>query len=249
MLTVINGNIIHLGFGFLRSIEITTIKTIMNERHSGGYFRGLQDFLNRTPISLEQLSILIRAGAFNFTRKSKKELLWNAHFFLAKSKKTAPERTLFERKVKEFTIPELYFHPLENAYDEIELLGFPVTCSPFDLLEEMRLPQTLSADLPRFIDKNVEIVGSLIHIKRTRTSNAKTMSFGVFIDFEGHWIDTVQFPEIARRFPFKGGGCYLIRGKVVSEFGFISIEASELYRLPNVNMEEPSTRLKIPKAV
>ena len=73
------------------------------------------------------------------------------------------------------------------------------------------------------------------------------MTFGVFIDFEGHWIDTVQFPNVTAKYPFRGGGCYLITGKVVEEFGFISIETSTLYRLPNENMEEPSTRLKVPK--
>ncbi|WP_346858320.1 DNA polymerase III subunit alpha [uncultured Draconibacterium sp.] len=244
--TVINGNVIHLGFGFLKSLETTTINAILNERYRGGYYRSLQDFLGRVPISLEQLSILIRVGAFNFTRKSKKELLWNAHFILAKSKKTAPERTLFQQEVKEFTIPELYYHPLENAYDEIELLGFPITRSTFELLENMPLPKTLAADLPQLINQNVVIVGSLVHVKRTRANNAKTMSFGVFIDFKGHWIDTVQFPQIAARYPFSGGGCYLIKGKVVEEFGFISIEVAELYRLPNENMEEPSTRLKAP---
>jgi len=113
----------------------------------------------------------------------------------------------------------------------------------------MSLPDTIAADLPHSINKKVEIVGSLVHVKRTRTSNSKIMSFGVFTDYEGHWIDTVQFPGIASRYPFQGGGCYLIRGKVISEFGFISIEASEIHRLPNVNTEEPSTRLKIPKAI
>jgi len=245
--TVIDGTAIHLGLGFLKSLETNTIDAVLKERYRGGYYRSLQDFLGRVPISLEQLSILIRIGAFNFTRKSKKELLWNAHFILSKSKQTAPERTLFKQEVKEFKIPELYYHPLESAYDEIELLGFPVTCSPFELLEDLTLPQTVAADLPKLINRNIEIVGNLVHVKRTRTNNGKTMSFGVFIDFEGHWIDTVQFPDIAARYPFSGGGCYLIRGKVVEEFGFISIEAAEIYRLPNENMEEPSTRLRMPE--
>ena len=246
MKTVINGKVIHLGMGFLKSLETNTVNAIINERYRGGYYRSLQDFLGRVYISLEQLSILIRVGALNFTKKSKKELLWNAHFILSKSKKTAPERTLFKQEVKEFTIPELYYHPLENAYDEIELLGFPVTRSTFELLENRQLPPTRVADLPQLINQNVAIVGSLVHVKRTRTNNAKTMSFGVFIDIEGHWIDTVQFPEVATRYPFSGGGCYLIKGKVVEEFGFVSIEVTELYRLPNENMEEPSTRLKAP---
>ena len=247
--TVIGGKVIFLGLGFLKSLETTTIQAVLDERYRGGYYRNLQDFLTRVPISLEQVSILIRTGAFNFTQKSKKELLWNAHFILSKSKKTAPERTLFQQEVKEFSIPDLYFHPLEDAYDEIELLGFPVTRSPFGLLEDLKLPQTVAADLPGLIGKNVSVVGSLVNIKYTRSGNGRGMTFGVFIDFQGHWIDTVQFPEVAEKYPFRGGGCYFIKGKVMEEFGYISIETTELYRLPNENMEEPSTRLKVPKSM
>ena len=247
--TVISGKVIFLGMGFLKSLETTTIHAVLDERYRGGYYRSLQDFLTRVSVSLEQVSILIRIGAFNFTQKSKKELLWNAHFILSKSKKTAPDRTLFRQEVKEFSIPDLYFHPLEDAYDEIELLGFPVTRSPFGLLEDLKLSQTVAADLPQLIGKNISIVGSLIHVKRNRANNGKIMSFGVFVDLEGHWIDTVQFPNVTEKYPFRGGGCYLITGKVMEEFGFISIETCELYRLPNENMEEPSTRLKVPKTM
>ncbi len=249
---LIKNNIIYLGFNFVKSLENHTIERILSARYRGGYFRNLQDFIKRTSVSLEQLSILIRVGALGFARKSKKELLWNAHFILAKSKRTAPERTLFEREVKEFRIPQLYHHPLENAYDEIELLGFPVSSSPFELLEDFNVPKTIVKELSGMINKNVEIVGNLVHVKRTQAGSGaygekKNMSFAVLIDFEGHWIDTVQFPEVAARYPFRGPGCYLIKGKVVEEFGFISIETSELYRLPNVNLEEPSTRLKLPE--
>jgi DNA polymerase-3 subunit alpha len=245
-LAAIKNEHIYLGFDFIKSLETTTIKGILTARYRGGYFKDLQDFLKRTPISLEQLSILIRIGAFNFTGKSKKELLWNAHFILSKSKKTTPVPTLFERRVKEFSLPQLYFHELEDAYNEIELLGFPVTCSSFQLIEKAEYPKLVASDLHQLIGKKVEIVGKLVHVKKTRAGNGKIMSFGVFIDYNGYWIDTVQFPDIAERYPFRGSGCYLIKGKVMSEFGFISIETSELYRLPNINLEEPSTRIRLP---
>ena len=243
---VIKNEHIYLGLAFVKSLETSTIKNILLARRQRGNFRDLQDFLGRIIISLEQLSILIRVGAFNFTGKTKKELLWNVHFILSKSKKTVPTPTLFNNKVKEFSLPKLYSHELEDAYDEIELLGFPVSCSSFQLIEEAKYPKLIAADLKRLVDKNVEIIGELIHVKKTMASNGKVMSFGVFIDYEGHWIDTVQFPGIAQKYPFRGKGCYLIKGKVMSEFGFISIETSELYRLPNINLEEPSTRLKLP---
>ena len=244
--TVIKGRQIYLGLGFVKNLEIATIKAILKSRQADGTFYSLQDFLSRVPVSLEQLTVIIRCGSFAFTGKSKKELLWNAHFILSKSKKTAPLPTLFNSKVKEFSLPDLYFHPLEHAYDEIELLGFPVSCSPFQLIEEYDYPKLVAADLLKFKDKRVEILGNLVHVKKTKASNNKIMSFGVFIDLEGHWIDTVQFPEVAKRYPFRGGGTYIIHGKVVEEFGFVSIETAELYRIPNVNMDESSTRLKSP---
>jgi DNA polymerase-3 subunit alpha len=58
------------------------------------------------------------------------------------------------------------------------------------------------------------------------------MNFGTFIDAEGHWIDTVHFPEVAQRYPFRGKGVYKIIGKVVEEFGFLSLEVSELEKVP-----------------
>ena len=243
-ISVIRGKTIYLGLGFVKSLETNTIRSIVLERLKNGCFKNLQDLLNRVPVSLEQLCILIRIGALRFTGKSKKELLWDAHFILGKSKKVKPEKTLFNQKVKEFKLPELYSPLLEDAYNELELIGFSVGTSPFKLIDNLPDIHLLARDLPSRINQNVEIIGYLIHIKGTKTSNEKYMSFGVFIDLEGHWIDTVQFPEVIARYPFRGPGCYRIKGKVVSEFGFISIEVSELYRLPNINLEEPSTRLK-----
>ena len=229
---------------FIRQLETTVIKSILLDRYENGIFQDLRDFMKRIPISLEQLTILIRIDAFRFTRQNKKELLWDAHFILKKDKKTKPLQTLFNEKPKEFKLPELYSDPLETAYDELELIGFSTSISPFKLLSEMPSTRLLSRDLANMINKQVEIVGYLVHIKRTLASGDKTMSFGVFVDLEGDWIDTVHFPYILKKYPFRGPGCYSIKGKVVEEFGFVSIEVSELYRLANINLEEPSTRLR-----
>jgi DNA polymerase-3 subunit alpha len=63
------------------------------------------------------------------------------------------------------------------------------------------------------------------------------MYFGTFTDLDGNWIDTVHFPPSAKQFPFTGPGCYLITGKVVNEYDFMSIEVSELKRLAMVDRE------------
>ncbi len=243
--TIIQGSVIYFGLNLIDHLETESIRSILIERYTNGDFLDLRDFMKRVPVSLEQLTILLRINAFRFTGKSKKELQWDAHFILKKNKKTKPAKTLFNESPKEFRLPELYTHPLEPAYDELELIGFSSSISPFKLIEELPKTRLVARDLVKLIDEQVEIVGYLVHVKRTLTGGGKSMSFGVFIDFEGHWIDTVQFPNIIRQYPFRGPGCYLIKGKVVKEFDFISIEVSELRRLANINLEEPSTRLKV----
>ena len=37
------------------------------------------DFIDRVAISLEQIAILIKVNAFQFTKRNKRELLWEAH--------------------------------------------------------------------------------------------------------------------------------------------------------------------------
>ena len=58
------------------------------------------------------------------------------------------------------------------------------------------------------------------------------MHFGTFLDQEGQWLDTVHFPPIAKKYPFRGKGIYRIVGKVVEEFDFLSIEVLRQERLP-----------------
>ena len=56
------------------------------------------------------------------------------------------------------------------------------------------------------------------------------MHFGTFIDRKGFFLDTVHFPNVAKKYPFRGRGVYRIIGKVAEEFGFHSIEVAEMYK-------------------
>ena len=57
------------------------------------------------------------------------------------------------------------------------------------------------------------------------------MHFGAFLDAEGEFFDTVNFPDSLKKYPFRGYGVYLVLGKVVEEFGFPSIEVEKMARL------------------
>ena len=84
ILTKIEGDQIYLGFSFIQGLESKSKWRIIQERNKKGVFIGLESFIDRVPISLEQLVLLIRAEAFSFIDKTKKELLWQAHMSLSK---------------------------------------------------------------------------------------------------------------------------------------------------------------------
>ena len=239
----IRGDTIQLGLVRIHGMEVANLIMLIEERETNGPFADLRDLIDRLPIALEQLCLLIRIGAFRFTGKDKKELLWDAHFLLGKTKKARSEANLFQVEAKDFELPPLWYHELEQAFDEMELLGFPM-CDPFSLLKEEPPSKLVVADLWDHIGKEISIAGYLIHRKRTQTHSKMPMSFGTLLDLEGKWLDTVQFPNVDEHHPFRGPGCYLITGVVAVEFGFLTVETKRLERLPNKSMDAPTTRLR-----
>ena len=237
VLCAIEGNTIYLGLGMVAELEEETIKNMLNEREKNGLFEGVEDFVKRVAISIEQMRLLIRAGVFNFTSRTKKELLWEIHTLIAPAVKKERVAELFTVEQKKWQLPALNNSELEEAFDEMEMLGFSL-CSPFELLRD-ELPSLLAAkELKERKGQVVTIAAYLISIKNTSTVKGERMYFGTFIDIEGNWVDTVHFPPSARQFPFSGNGCYLLTGKVVDEFGFMSVEISEMKRLPYADREK-----------
>ncbi len=236
-LNTIYSETIFIGFYILHELEHEVVERFLKERYLYGRFKNLADFVSRVSISLEQLIILIRAGAFRFTGKNKKELLWDAHYLLGHSKKTKSERTLFNTNPKEFKLPELWKHELEDTFDEIELLGFPLR-SPVSLLESPVLSDVKAKALPKLVGQTVDITGYFVHRKTASTKKGDYMYFGTWLDLDGQWLDTVHFPNSVRKSPFTGPGYYSIRGKVVEEYGFYSIETQQMQRLKYRNPDD-----------
>jgi len=81
------------------------------------------------------------------------------------------------------------------------------------------------------IHQEVTMIGYLVSIKKTATRNGHIMYFGTFTDEEGAFLDSVHFPEIAIKFPFRGKGVYALKGTVTSEYDFYSLEVNSMQRL------------------
>nr|WP_321226326.1 DNA polymerase III subunit alpha [uncultured Psychroserpens sp.] len=217
---------IYLGFGYLRNLEKLVIQRFLSERQLNGCYTSLENFIDRVTISIEQLTILIRIGCFRFTKKSKSELLWHAIFKLNASKTSNKQPKLFKPKHKHFELPVLKTNAVEDAFDELELLGFPL-CSYFDLIDEPMSHDITSKEMCNYVKKEVIIYGNLVNTRHNKTSQGKLMRLSTFVDKQGHYFDAVHFTDTVHQYPIHGVGIYKCLGFITEKFGFCSMIISK----------------------
>ncbi|NCC73671.1 MAG: DNA polymerase III subunit alpha [Sphingobacteriia bacterium] len=232
--TTIHGDRIFTGFIHIQNLEQKLGLRIVEERRINGMFADLEDFIQRVHPGLEQLILLIRTGALRFTGISKSRLLWDAHLFFGKNKHSITQTTLFSPPKKGFSLPQLEYSVVEDAYDEIELIGFPVSVKYFDLLKTPFRGEVMAREMVAHTGKTVRMAGELVTRKFTKTKSGQIMNFGTFIDAEGEFFDTTHFPKTLEQWPFRGHGIYLILGKIEEEFGFQSLIVEKMAKLPIV---------------
>ncbi len=223
---------IYLGFGYLKNLESLVIQHILSERQVNGLFTSLDDFINRVFISIEQLTILIRIGAFRFTRIPKKNLLWQATFRLKAQKPSnlKDQIDLFKLKQSSFTLPKLKNHWIEQVYDELELLDFTLY-DLFDLVDEKYCKHILASEMQNHVNQNVLLYGKLVTTRFNKTAQGKLMRLSTFIDKKGHYFDAVHFTNVVHDYPISGMGIYACYGKITNRFGFCSMNVIKSKKL------------------
>lgn len=229
--TTVYGTAVYLGLMQLEGLETKIAHGIVTEREEHGEFKSLEDFINRIPIGIEGIQILIFIGAFRFTGKTKNQLLVIARLILVNFKPENRNLMLLQEPVKEYALPALERSPFEDAFDEIELLSFPVSCTPFDLLQTRYRGTVMAKDLIKNHKKTVKMLAYLISRKHVPTKRG-TMYFGTWIDTEGEYFDTAHFTDCLEKYPFQGGGCYLLLGNVEVDYHFPTITVTKMAKMP-----------------
>lgn len=228
--TTLIGKELFLGLKLIEGLNIELLKAILKERKANGRYESLYDFIQRISIAMDSLQKLIFIGAFQSFGKQKNELLIQAKLLLSKKEPT-PTLTLLQEPIQEYTFPTLTRSVYEDAFDELELLGFPISCMPFDLLKTKFRGDVMVCDLLHHHKKTVRMLGYLIARKHVPTSKG-SMYFGTWIDANGQYFDTVHFPDSLEEYPFVGGGCYLLLGTVEVEYHFPNVQILKMARLP-----------------
>ncbi|MCU7617731.1 DNA polymerase III subunit alpha [Chryseobacterium sp. PBS4-4] len=228
--TILKEKEIYLGFMVLQSLETKIAQLISEERDNNGDYKSLEDFIRRIPIGIETIQILIFIGAFRFTGKQKNELLIEARLLLINFKPENRNLMLIEEPVQDYKLPELKREKFEDAFDELEIIGFPTTYSPFDLLETKYRGSVFVKDLLKFHKKQVKMLAYLISRKHVPTKKG-AMFFGTWIDVNGDYFDTAHFPDSLKEYDFQGGGCYLLLGTVEVDYHFPTITIHKMAKM------------------
>lgn len=231
-LTIICGDEVYVGFTHIKGLQERLLKIILQERKTNGPYLHLQDFVERTNAGIKQIEMLISIGAFRFTGKSKKKLLWEANSLHKKNQPVLHAGlSLFHEAPISFNLPdELIDLPLDDLYDEMEIMGFTLS-NPFDLVDDDPQKYILSKDMGKHVGKVVTMLAYFTARKQVVTKRNDEMFFGTFVDCQLDWIDTVHFPDAARKYPLHQNGFYRITGKVTEDFGVYSLEVHRMYQV------------------
>ncbi|MCK7559372.1 hypothetical protein MKQ70_32155 [Chitinophaga sedimenti] len=179
--TNVKDSVLYLGTDLILGLNNATRESIAECRQAGPFVT-MADLIERTGIELSQLHLLIRTGALRRINPDKKALLWQSYqFYQSITNTAAPVVLPLETTVQHFTLPHFDTHPDESFYDEMELLGFAVSTTPFDMLKTAFRGQILVSQMPSFLNKKVKMVGHYIVGKSLLTKKREPMLFGAFL--------------------------------------------------------------------
>ncbi|MFM9060709.1 MAG: hypothetical protein ACKOQP_03490, partial [Bacteroidota bacterium] len=246
---------IRLGLGWIRGLEERSIQGILQARRSGGLYRSVEDFCWRSGLALEQAILVWRVGALRCLQPGRSLALWSLRLFYSSGVQAprlgAPSSALFASEpLQPLVLPvtakdrdegmrSLSADRLRQAYDEMELLGFPLV-HPFDLLDCSGYGPLLGLDSALPAGSSVSLDLYAVHLRNVRTVRGERMAFGTWRDPSGSWVDTVHFPPQLRSWPWKGRGIYRLSGILREEYDYRFVEVSSMHKRAYVSLESAS---------
>lgn len=195
-------------------------------------FADWDDFLVRVLPDQVDLLLLARSGALHVFFENRYEAIWQAQHYRRERYADRSERLLEPEPIKE-RFPFQPEEPEVFARWEAELLGYPITLSPFALwLEGIDRISTIRIDqLTGYVGREVEIVGVIVAVRNFIAVNGKPMKFVSIADETGV-AEVTLFPPAYKRMAYVVSRSKSIRVRVLVEWdkteSAVSIQGVEL---------------------
>lgn len=229
---------IRIGLRFIGGLPLATAEAIVRERERG-LFQSLTDFVARTAIDPEEAIRLIRIGCFDDTGK-KRTVLVMLLDTLMQIKKQRLALDLFQIDLSYFEKSIGHVDDMteeEKLCVESEYLGYLIHHHPLEYFpRQTEHPQIVkAADLHRYPNRTVKMIGWLVSSKRIRTRDKKDatgkiirageyMKFMTLEDLTGVY-DIVLFPSVYKEVAAEtlSPGPYCIEGRVDPQYHTINV--------------------------
>jgi error-prone DNA polymerase len=235
------GREIRVGLQFVKGLSADGAERILAGRRP---YISLEDFRTRTGLRADDLRLLIKVGALDSIAggMTRPEMLWKVD--RRESGRTGGRAVIRGARPLLPVCPSARlpvclseYTPERRRRTECELLGFATDCHPMELWRDRlrRFRPVRSTALHDHVGEQVLCAGMLTTEKPVHTRNDEPMQFATFDDGEG-LIETVLFPEVyrTRGHVLFDQGPFLFRGKVVEEFGAVTVTVTGLDRVERV---------------
>jgi DNA polymerase III alpha subunit len=226
----IEGSGIRTGLGCIRSLDETTMESILADRERRGPYQGLVDFQRRNAAGPETLALLIQVGAFDFTNQSRAGLMLEAAL-----EEVHPEYSSFFADAATGCEPWPFdwmpadYSQVRQWKEEWERLGFLAGPPVMELFRPF-LPHGLddSRCLSSLLGRPIRLAGLVATGRHAETKNGEEMQF---ITLEDEWglVDVTLFPRICPPLAHLTMGPYLVEGEVEEQYGVLTVTARRFY--------------------
>ncbi|MFO1155116.1 MAG: DNA polymerase III subunit alpha [Rhodospirillales bacterium] len=240
-----SGGAVRYGLAAIKTVGLTAVQALVDERRRNGRFRSLDDFAGRLDCrhaNKRQLENLARAGAFDRLDGNRRRVVASVDAMLRRASLLAEDREsgqmgLFgggasggEEGLRLARVDD--WSPAERLKEELDAVGFYLSAHPLDGYQAKlkRLGVTRSADLATRTDSGAVILAGTVLAKRERSSAKGTRYAFVQLSDPTGVFEITVFSEIlaARRPLLEPGSAILVRGAVQVEAESLRITAQEI---------------------
>jgi error-prone DNA polymerase len=239
---------LRVGLGFVRGWGEEIAERVVGEREEGGPYRGLGDFLRRTPAALKRPAIenLIWVGGMDAFGLTRRELLWQAGLWLGPEEERARARNRFRGRADDpqlvlagtgaaegrgdggpASLPDL--DDRDRLVAEYRMLRFSTDLHPIALVREKLPREAVGSDRLPDLPQGATVTLAGIVVARQRPQTAKGYIFVLIEDESGH-INIIVKPDIyekhrsaVRMEPF-----LLVRGRLQKDGATLNVIAREV---------------------
>jgi DNA-directed DNA polymerase III PolC len=222
---------IRVGLGAIAGLPVEWRLGLLDERRRRGPFRDLLDVQRRTHPGRETLATLIRAGALDFTGKSRPALLLEADL----QDRYREENELFPPDPTGGWTPPENPDIRQRLRDQWQLMGF-VLGPPLFRLFHTRLPARssppliTSQQLPDHVGRLVRVQGLVATARHLSQSEKGRWAQFITLEDEQGFTEVTLFEGTCPQIPYLTLGPYEATGVVEERYGALTLTAHSFQR-------------------